>query len=226
MTILVVDDEPDIVELVRFHLEQEGYEVVSAGEGRDALEKARNLLPDAIILDLMLPGMSGLEVCRLLRQQDRTSHIPILMLTARSEETDVVVGLEIGADDYITKPFSPRILLARLKAVLKRRRPPEGRDDEPIVVGELVIDPRRYSVRVRGREVILSATEFAILSFLARNPGWVFSRQQIIDAVKGEDYPVTERAVDVQILSIRKKLGDARDYIQTVRGVGYRLQPV
>ncbi|ADN01506.1 response regulator [Spirochaeta thermophila] len=226
MTILVVDDEPDIVELVRFHLEREGYDVVSTGEGRDALEKARNLLPDAIILDLMLPGMSGLEVCRLLRQQDRTSHIPILMLTAKSEETDVVVGLELGADDYITKPFSPRILLARLKAVLKRTRPPEGRSDEPIVVGELVIDPHRYSVRVRGREIILSATEFAILSFLARNPGWVFSRQQIIDAVKGEDYPVTERAVDVQILSIRKKLGDARDYIQTVRGVGYRLQPV
>lgn len=222
--VLVVDDEPDIRELVAFSLEREGYEVSSAEDGDEALELARKKLPDAIILDLMLPKKDGLEVCRELKKDRATAQIPIIMLTAKSEEADIVIGLELGADDYVTKPFSPRVLLARLKTVLKRMRVDKPEDDKTVSVGLLSIDPVKHRAEVEGKSVDLSATEFDILYFLAKNPGWVFSRTQIIDAVKGDNYAVTERSVDVQILSIRKKLGKARDYIKTIRGVGYKFE--
>lgn len=224
--ILVVDDERDILELISFNLEKEGYEVKGVRSGEEALAIAQQDRPSAIILDLMLPGLDGLSVCKRLRQDERTRHVPVIMLTAKSEDSDVVRGLELGADDYVTKPFSPRVLVARLRAAL--RRSGDGADLEPnatqIRIRDVVIDVSRHEVYVGGKRADLSATEFAILEFLARNPGWVFSRNKIIDAVKGKDYPVTERSVDVQILGIRRKLQKSGEMIETVRGVGYRLQ--
>lgn len=224
-TVLVVDDEADILELIKYNLEKDGHAVESASTGEAGLERARLLCPDAIILDLMLPGMDGLEVCRLLKRDVRTKDIPIIMLTARGEENDIVKGLEIGADDYVTKPFSPRILGARVKAVL-RKKGAASDENAKIRIRELVMDPRRHEVLLDGKPVQLTLTEFRVLHFLARQPGWVFTRYQIVDAVKGEDYPVTDRSVDVQIVGLRKKLGDYGSYIETVRGVGYRFQEV
>ena len=177
-----------------------------------------------IVLDLMLPGVDGLDVCKILKHDPLTSSIPVIMLTAKSEEADIIVGLELGADDYITKPFSPRILSARIKAVLRRRQREDHDGSSAITIGELHIDPSRYEVSVQGMQVQLTTTEFGILLYLARRPGWVFTRYQIIDAVKGEDYIVTDRAVDVQIVSLRKKLGALGHLIETVRGVGYRFK--
>lgn len=223
-TVLVVDDEEDIQELVRYNLAKEGYKVECVGTGEEALKQARSKLPDVIILDLMLPGLNGLEVCRVLKNDGKTSHIPVVMLTAKGEEADIVAGLELGADDYVTKPFSPRILLARLRAVVRRdvRSMPE--DTDVVKVHDVVINPGRHEVLVGGEPVELTYTEFRILHFLARRPGWVFTRYQIIDGVRGEDYAVTDRSVDVQIAGLRKKLGDAGSYIETVRGVGYRFK--
>jgi len=221
--ILVVDDEEDILELVRYNLSKERYRVTSALSGEMALDKARKEHPDLILLDLMLPGLDGLDVFRKLKRYPATSNIPIIMLTAKTEEADIVVGLEFGADDYIVKPFSPRVLLARIKAVLRRRGRDEA-DDASIRTHDLSIYPDRYEVLVKGVPVTLSTTEYRILHFLARRPGWVFSREQIINAVKGEDYAVTDRSVDVQIVGLRKKLGPAGERIQTVRGVGYRFK--
>lgn len=221
--ILVVDDEEDIQELVRYNLARNGFDVTVAGTGEAAIEKARKKLPDMVLLDLMLPGIDGLEVCNILRHDQKTSHIPIVMLTARGEEADVVAGLELGADDYITKPFSPRVLVARIKAVLRRKsEAPAGRD-AVLKRKDLVIHPGRHEVLMKGKPVPLTSTEFEILYHIARRPGWVFTRNQIIDAAKGEDYPVTDRSVDVHIVSLRKKLGPAGKLIETVRGVGYRF---
>lgn len=223
-TILVVDDEEDILELVRYNLQREGYQVAAAVSGEKALKMARQQPPDLIVLDLMLPGMDGLDVARHLKNDARCRQVPIVMLTAKGEEADVVTGLELGAEDYVTKPFSPRILLARIKAVLRRRGEPAAGDEAPIAVHELAIHPGRREVRVAGESVDLTYTEFQVLYCLARRPGWVFTRAQIVDAVRGDNYPVTDRSVDVQVVGLRKKLGAAGRYIETVRGVGYRFR--
>jgi two-component system, OmpR family, alkaline phosphatase synthesis response regulator PhoP len=223
--LLVVEDDGDIRELISFNLEMCGYEVIRASDGQEGWEKARSEMPDLVVLDLMLPGLDGFEVCKRLKSENATRAVPIIMLTARSEEESMVKGLELGADDYVTKPFSPRVLVARVKAVLRRKGVLKETTSHRIVsLHGIAIDPARHEVRVDGKPVVLSATEFSILFFLAENPGWVFSRSQIIDAVKGEDYPVTSRSVDVQILGIRKKLGEKGDCIETVRGVGYRME--
>jgi len=222
--ILVVDDEEDILELVKYNLAKEGYEVECVATGEEAFEEAKAQLPDLIILDLMLPGMDGLEVCKLLKNDSKVAHIPVIMLTAKGEDIDIVTGLELGADDYITKPFSPRIVIARVRAALRRIRRRERDDGSAFKIHDVVVNPARHEVLVKGKRVELSATEFGILNFLGRKAGLVFTRSQIIDAVKGEDYPVTERAVDVQIVSLRKKLGRAGAYLETVRGVGYRFK--
>lgn len=222
--VLVVDDEEDLLELIRYNLSKEGYRVDCVATGEEALEHARRDLPDIMILDLLLPSVDGLEVCRRLKSDDRTKHIPILMLTAKSEEADVVIGLEFGADDYMTKPFSPRVLLARVRAVL-RRTSEEPLDESSVIrVHDLTIDPGRHEIILGDGPLVLTYTEFALLHFLARRPGWAFTRGQIVDAVKGDDYPVTERSVDVQVAGLRKKMGQRGDYIQTVRGVGYRFK--
>lgn len=224
--LLIIEDEADIRELISFNLEMSGYEVEKARDGEEGLAMARSSAFDLIILDLMLPGMDGLKVCSQLKREPDTKSVPVIMLTARSEDDDVVEGLETGADDYVTKPFSPRVLIARVKAALRRSESDAGSDGDQnrIEIHDLVIDAARHEVLLEGEQIILSATEFAILRFLAKNPGWVFSRNQIIDSVKGEDYPVTARSVDVQILGIRKKLGDRGSIIETVRGIGYRMK--
>jgi two-component system phosphate regulon response regulator PhoB len=224
--ILVVDDEEDILELVRYNLNKEGYKIVCAASGEESLKKARADTFNLIILDLMLPGIDGLEVTRRLKDEQKTRNIPIIMLTAKGEEPDIVTGLELGADDYITKPFSPRILIARVRAVL-RRKSSETLDNHAVVnLYELEIHPGRRSVSADGRQVDLTFTEFQVLYILARRPGWVFTRSQIVDAVRGGDYPVTDRSVDVQIVGLRKKLGPYGRYIETVRGVGYRFAEI
>lgn len=222
--LLVVDDEEDILELLRYNLEREGYSVVTALSGEEAVDRARSDAPDLILLDLMLPGMNGLDVCRILSRDERTQSIPIIILTARAEEADIVAGLELGADDYISKPFSPRVVLARVKTVLRRGRRTSGDDSRVIQAGGIRIDVERHQVRVDTVDADLTATEFDVLLFLARHRGWVFTRDQIIDAVKGTDYPVTDRSVDVQIVGLRRKLGPAATMIETVRGVGYRMK--
>jgi len=221
--ILVVDDEEDILELVRYNLVREGYVVLCALSGEDALRTAAAEPVDLIVLDLMLPGIDGLEVARRLKQNSDTKDTPIVMLTAKGEEADVVSGLELGADDYVTKPFSPRILIARIKAVIRRRSGGTELENEVLNVRELSIHPGRRHVTASGKPLDLTYTEFQVLYFLARRPGWVFTRSQIVDAVRGDDYPVTDRSVDVQIVGLRKKLGSLGKYIETVRGVGYRF---
>ena len=224
-SILVVDDEEDLLELVRFNLAREGYAVTCVTSGEEAIKVVRRDAPDLVVLDLMLPGFDGLEVCRRLKADPRTRETPIVMLTAKGEERDIVAGLDRGADDYITKPFSPRVLSARIKALLRRRESERAADQEAVVeVHELTIHPGRHEVVLAGKSLDLTYTEFALLHFLARRPGWAFTRTQIVDAVKGEDYPVTERSVDVQVAGLRKKLGDHASYVETVRGVGYRFR--
>ncbi len=222
--ILVVEDEEAIRELVRYNLNREGYSVQEAESGEQALQFTKNKLPDLVILDLMLPEIDGLEVCKRLKSDTRTQHIPIVMLTAKGEEADIVTGLELGADDYITKPFSPRVLVARVRALLRRNKQEEVSKTDTIQVHNMVIHPGRHEVLVEDVPVNLTHTEFQVLHLLARRPGWVFTRYQIVDAVHGDDYAVTDRSVDVQIVGLRKKLGDAGKYINTVRGVGYRFQ--
>jgi len=224
--ILVVDDEEDILELVRYNLAGEGFEVICADTGEQALKVAGSEQPDLIVLDLMLPGINGIEVAKALKSDDRTSDIPIIMLTAKGEEADVVLGLETGADDYVTKPFSPQILNARAKAVIRRTVADAIDASSVIRIQDLTIDPGRRKTMIKGKEIELSYTEFQILLFLSRRPGWVFTRSQIVDAVRGDNYPVTDRSVDVQIVGLRKKLGSCGSYIQTVRGVGYRFKEI
>jgi two-component system phosphate regulon response regulator PhoB len=222
--VLIIEDEENILELVTYNLKKEGYRVEGATSGEDGLERLKSHMPDLVLLDLMLPGMDGLEVCRRIKTDSSVAHVAILMLTAKSEEADVVTGLELGADDYITKPFSPRVLVARIRAVLRRKAREAPKEKETVQVHEVVIHPGRHEVLVDGESVDLTSTEFRLLHILARRPGWVFTRNQIIDAVKGSDYPVTDRSVDVQISGLRKKLGEAGEYIETVRGVGYRFK--
>ena len=222
--ILVVEDEADILQLVTYNLTSEGFEVVGAASGEEGLEEARKGTYDLLLLDLMLPGINGLDVCRTLRREEATARLPIVMLTARGEDIDIVTGLELGADDYVTKPFSPRVLTARIRAVLRRDKVPVEPADQPFTIHEITIDPRRFHVEADGQTIDLTATEFGVLHFLARRPGWVFTRTQIIEAVKGDDYPVTDRSVDVQIVGLRRKLGTAGDNIETVRGIGYRFK--
>jgi two-component system, OmpR family, alkaline phosphatase synthesis response regulator PhoP len=222
--LLVVDDEEDILELLRFNLSSEGFHVVCVATGEEALEKVRSELPDLVLLDLMLPGIDGLEVARRLKNQPGTREIPVVMLTAKGEEGDIVKGLEMGAEDYITKPFSRKVLGARIRAVLRRKEAGPKEEKEVLSNHDLVIHPGRREVLVKGKPVDLTFTEFGILHFLARRPGWVFTRSQIVDAVRGDEYFVTDRAVDVQIVGLRKKLGSAAKNIETVRGVGYRFK--
>jgi two-component system phosphate regulon response regulator PhoB len=223
-SILVVEDEEDIAELVNYNLGKEGYEITCAATGEDGLKLARIKRPSLIILDLMLPGMDGLEVCKALRNDPATHEMAVVMLTAKGEESDIVVGLELGADDYIIKPFSPKVLIARIKAILRRKSRTIPTEESCIKIHELVITPGRHEVLHKGKSVDLTFTEFGVLHLLARRPGWVFTRNQILDAARGHDALATDRAVDVQIVGLRKKLGSAGKYIETVRGVGYRFK--
>ncbi len=227
--ILVVEDDMDIQQLVSYNLVRAGYNAACADSGEEALSMLAAESFAAVILDLMLPGKDGMEICTLIRQDEKNCRIPIIMLTARGEEDDIVAGFDSGADDYVTKPFSPRVLLARVEAVLRRKRADtihgsDQNDEEILVLGELQILLERHEVLLQGKPVHLTSTEFTILLLMARRSGWVFSRQQIIDAVCGYDYSVTPRAVDVQIFGLRKKLGQAGKCIETVRGIGYRIQ--
>ncbi|NLC92501.1 MAG: response regulator transcription factor [Treponema sp.] len=228
MKILIVDDEEPIRELIKYNVEKDGFTSVCAENGIDAINLARKENPDIIVLDLLMPDMSGLDVCRILKNDNNTYSIPIIMVTAKTEDSDIVLGLEIGADDYITKPFSPKILLARIKSVLRRinmRETNDGSTNGEISVKNLKINNKKHQVSVNGNVVELSMTEYDILSLLASHPGQVFSRQQIINEVKGSSYPVTERSIDVQIVNIRHKIGESSfdTLIETIRGIGYRL---
>jgi phosphate regulon transcriptional regulator PhoB len=223
-TILVVDDERDIVELVRYNLTQAGYRVVSATDGRQAVELARRERPDLVVLDLMLPVLPGAEVARALKQDEKTRAIPILMLTARGEEVDRVVGFELGADDYVVKPFSPRELVLRVQAILRREEKKE--EDERIVHDPLIIDVGAHVVRLKGKEIALTATEFKLLHRLARRPGRAFSRDQLLSEVWGYGGETETRTVDTHMKRLRAKLGSVGDWIETVRGVGYRFRPM
>jgi two-component system phosphate regulon response regulator PhoB len=228
-SVLIVEDEEDIRELLSYTLIREGYQVATVTSGEEALAVAEAKTPDLVLLDLMLPGLDGLTVCRKLRANPQTAGVAIVMLTAKGEEGDIVTGLNMGANDYITKPFSRNVLLARVRAVFRNVGfRGETRDAEDpnaeIKIHNVAIHPGRHTVLVAGSRVELSATEFRILCVLARKPGWVFTREQILDAVHGDNYAITDRAVDVHIVSLRKKLGDAGPYIETVRGVGYRFR--
>jgi len=221
--ILVVDDEEDIRELVELNLSREGYQVLACDSGERALELMRSKKPDLVVLDLMLPGVDGLEVCKRLKADPDTRHILVVMLTAKGEEADIVAGLELGADDYVTKPFSGKVLVARVRRLL-RRHVEEIEEGGIVRVEGVTIDPTRREVRIDGKLVTLTLTEFNILQALARRPGVVFTRYQIVDKIHGDDYLVTVRAVDVQIVALRRKLGRYGKLIETVRGVGYKLK--
>lgn len=227
--ILIVEDEADIQQLVSYNLIRSNFHVTCADSGEEALDYLAKDEFDCILLDIMLPNMSGLDVCAHIRKNQETlnANTPIIMMTAKGEEEDVVVGLESGADDYITKPFSPKILIARVKAAVRRRgKKKEEKVDQGTIlnIANLSIDKGRHEVRVDGALTHLTITEFGILELLAAKPGWVFSRQQIIDSVRGYDFLVTPRAIDVQIFGLRKKLGSTGKLIETVRGIGYRFQ--
>ena len=225
--VLVVDDEKDLVELIAYNLKRHGYEVLTADNGLDALDVARKQLPDLIVLDLMLPGIDGTEVARRLKADAKTARVPIVMLTARGEETDVVVGLTLGADDYVSKPFSMKILLARLQTVLRRAEqspPPDDAGAAALTAGPLRIDPAKHEVSVDGDPARLTLTEFKILLALVQARGRVLTRDQLMDKAMGADVFVTDRAIDVHVTAIRKKLGKASWLVHTVRGVGYRLR--
>lgn len=222
--ILLVEDDDDIVELIKHNLTRDGYRVEMASSGETGFTMSRTFKPDLILLDLMLPGIDGLEICKMLKNDIATADIPIIMLTAKGEEADVVTGLELGADDYITKPFSVRELMARIKAVLRRNALQQVEEMRAVKLGDLEINPGKFEVLVKGKAVELTRGEFFLLHLLASRPGWVFSRSKIIEEIKGEDYPVTERSVDVQVVGLRKKLGHLGKKIETIRGVGYRFK--
>jgi two-component system phosphate regulon response regulator PhoB len=222
--ILVVEDEEDIQELISYNLRKENYQVDEASSGEEAIAQAKANPPDLILLDLMLPGIDGFEVCRRLKSSQTSQTIPIIMLTAKGAEADIVTGLELGAVDYITKPFSPRILIARVRAVLRRQAQPEISVDQVITRENLIIDPDRHQVSLSGNPIQLTATEFKILHLLATKPGWVYSRDQIVSNIHQTDFAITARAIDVQVVGLRKKLGNKDKFIETVRGVGYRFK--
>jgi two-component system phosphate regulon response regulator PhoB len=226
-SILIIEDDPDIRELLSFSLAKEGWTITMTPDGEQGLAALPVANPDCVVLDIMLPGMDGLEVLRAIKSDPGRKRLPVIMTTAKGEESDVVTGLELGAEDYVVKPYSPKVLAARIRAALRRTVDLASHSagaETSLAKGDIRLDSARHEVRVKDQKVDLSATEFAILEFLLRSPGWVFSRSQIIDAVKGRDYPVTDRAVDVQILSLRRKLGSGGEDIETVRGVGYRLR--
>jgi len=222
--ILVVEDDDDILQLLKYNLTKEGYRATGAVSGEEALKAVKLSLPDLILLDLMLPGIDGLEVCRMLKRDDQTRNIPIIMLTAKGEEADIVTGLELGADDYITKPFSPRVALARVRTVLRRQHTEPLNEEAPIKIHDMVIHPGRHEATVADQPLDLTVTEFRLLYMLASRPGWVFSRAQIVKGVHGDDYPASDRSVDGQVVSLRKKLGPCGKYLETVRGIGYRFK--
>ena len=220
--ILAIDDEKDILKLVQYNLEREGYQVLCEKTGEQGLETARSKQPDLIILDLMLPGMDGLEVCKILRSNRDTKHIPVLMLTAKGSEIDQVLGLELGAVDYITKPFSVKVLAARVKNVFRNKEAKKG-ESGVLRAGDLAIDRERRSFTIRGKPVSLTKLEFQMLGYLMENSGKVFSREQLLNSVWDGEAFVVDRTVDVHVRSIRHKLGKHRDMLETVRGSGYRF---
>jgi len=221
-TILVIEDEEDLRDIIIYNLQRDGYQTVGVESGEQGLEQAISLKPDLMILDIMLPGMNGMDVCRHIKQDANTRAIPIIMVSAKGEEADIVSGLELGAEDYVTKPFSPRILLARVQCVLRRSKQTVTDDTSVLHIEGVVIDSNKFQLSIDGTPVELTKSEFSILHFLVSHRGWVFTRYQIVDAIRGEKYVVTERAIDVQIAGLRKKLGEHADLIETVRGVGYR----
>ncbi|MCC7159546.1 MAG: response regulator transcription factor [Ignavibacteria bacterium] len=224
--ILVVDDEKDILELIDYNLTKNGYRVKTASSGEEALDLVKDNDYDLIILDLMLPGVDGFDITKIIKADKQKANIPIVMVTAKADEADKVAGLEIGADHYVTKPFSPRELLAIVKATL-RRRPPKEEEDKPIIErGDLKIHVGRHEVTIKGKPVELTHLEFRILLALAKKPGWVMTRYQIVDSTRGEGVSVTDRSIDVHIVSLRKKLGEETEYIETVRGVGYKFREI
>ena len=225
-TALVVEDEPEIADLVKFHLEREGVDVTITRSGRRALELVRKSIPDLLVLDLMLPDLDGLEVCRRLKENDETKKIPVVMLTARGSEADIVAGIEMGADDYVTKPFSPRVLMARLQNAMRKHGIPEVEQHDGVLVrcgGKLTIDKERHVVICNGETISLTITEFEMLFMLAKRPGFVRTRDQIISTVHGPLTVLSQRTIDVHITAIRRKMQDLGDSIETVRGVGYRF---
>ena len=225
--ILVVEDDSDIRELISFNLKNEGHQVFEAKNGESGIKKARKNLPDLILLDLMLPGIQGLDICKIIKSDQEIKNIPIIIVSALGQEENIVEGLENGADDYITKPFSIKVLLARVNAVLRRSLEVEDQDSaKSIMINGISIKPRLREVKV-GDKLIddLTFSEFQILYLLVGHPGWVFTRYQIIDKIRGDNYPVTDRSVDFQIVGLRKKLGGTGKLIRTVRGVGYRFTP-
>jgi two-component system, OmpR family, alkaline phosphatase synthesis response regulator PhoP len=222
--VLVVDDEEDLLELIRYNLAKEGFDVRTAATGEDALAALEKVDVELVLLDLMLPGMDGLAVCRAVKADPKTADVPIIMVTAKGEEADVVKGLALGADDYVTKPFSPKVLVARVSAVLRRRAAGVALGPVSLEGGALSISEERREVLVDGAPVALTATEFDLLCLLAKRRGKVFTRNEIIDSVKGTDYSVTERSVDVHVVGLRRKLGEAGSCVETVRGIGYRMK--
>jgi len=223
-TILVVEDEEDLRDIIIYNLNREGYQTIGVETGEQGLEQAISVKPDMLILDLMLPGMNGLDVCRQIKQDDNTQSIPIIIVSAKGEEADIVSGLELGADDYVAKPFSPRILLARVRALLRRFKQGEKEDISNIEIDGLSIDINKFQLSIDGAPIELTKSEFSILHYLASHRGWVFTRYQIVDVIRGDEYVVTERAIDVQVAGLRKKLGNHAKLIETVRGVGYRFK--
>jgi two-component system, OmpR family, alkaline phosphatase synthesis response regulator PhoP len=223
--ILVVEDEPDIAELIKINLKAAGFEVESEGSGDGGLHAAQKNHPDLMLLDIMLPGMSGLDVCQKIKGSAETKIIPIIIVSAKGDENDIVKGLELGAEDYITKPFSPKILVARVEAVLRRFSGAQvPSDEDEIKFGVIKLNPKRVEVTIGGQKTEMTQSEFKILHHLIRHPGWVFTRAQMVQAIHGENYAVTDRTIDFQMVGLRKKLGEAGDYIETVRGVGYRFK--
>jgi two-component system, OmpR family, alkaline phosphatase synthesis response regulator PhoP len=222
-SILIVEDDRDISELIAFNLSREGFKISKAFDGFTALKMATAEIYDLVLLDLMLPDIDGLEICRNLKEDTIARTIPIIMVTAKGEEADIVAGIELGADDYIIKPFSPKVLMARVRAAIRRKKAPKTDGSEPVTLDDLSIHPGRREVLIKGQPVDLTFAEFEILHYLTARPGWVFTRYQIVNAVRGEGYHVTDRSVDVQIVGIRKKLGPYGTYIETIRGVGYRF---
>ena len=223
-SILVVEDEEDILDLISYNLKQAGFSITAVESGEEALEVASEENFSLVLLDLMLPGIDGLEVCRLLRAKPETKNIPVLMLTARTEEVDRIVGLELGADDYLTKPFSPRELVLRVRAILRRAEVVESVSDETIRVGSLTIDPIEHRVQLLGEEIELTATEFRLLLTLAQRRGRVQSREELLNVVWGYEHSGYRRTVDTHLRRLRAKMGEAADYLETVRGVGYRFR--
>jgi len=228
VSVVVIEDEEDILELISYNLRREGFDVKGATSGEDGLALVESSHPNIVLLDLMLPGVSGLDVCKRLKANRELQSIPVLMVSAKGDESDIIAGLEMGADDYVTKPFSPKILVARVRAVLRRSQGTKTDTDTEgkIAVHELVIDPSRFQASLADRPLSLTKDEFHLLRFLARHPGWVFTRYQIVSGIKGANYVVSERTIDVRIVGLRKKLGEFSDYIETVRGVGYRFKEI